>query len=179
MRPFFFKRMVAVGDIHFNTLGLGGQIVFKLSDLPSVADFTALFDSYALLKVVLKLKATVNQLNVGTNSASVFVPDFHCAIDYDSSIPASADAIRQYSTAKYCKANQDLTMVFRPRVLTQVYRSAVSTGYMVNKSGVWLDLDQTDIPHYGFVYFANPAVANNQFSYHMEATYYFKCKGVL
>lgn len=180
MRPFHFKRMVALGDINFNNIGFGGQILFKLSDLSSVADFTALFDSYAISKVVVKFKATVNQINTGVNSATAYVPDFFVAADYDAAaVPANADVLRQYSTVKYCKVNQDITYVLRPRVLTQVFRTAVTTGYMVNKSGVWLDLDYSDIPHYGLLYFANAAVAANQFSYHVEATYYFKCKGVV
>lgn len=179
-RPYYFKRMCNLADINFNTVGVGGLYVFKMSDVPNVAEFSALFDSYSLSKVVVKFKAAVNQLNTGSNASTLFVPDFFVAADYDSQTnPTSANDVRQYPNVKYCKANQDITYVLRPRVLTQVFRSAVTTGYMVNNSGVWLDFDQNDIPHYGLVYYASSAVATNQFGYHVEATYYFKCRGVL
>lgn len=180
MRPYFFKRMAVLADINFTMAGVGGQYVFKINDVPNVNEFTALFDSYSLSKVVVKFKAAVNQLNTGSNATTLFVPDFFVAADYDSqALPTSANDLRQYPNVKYCKANKDITYVLRPRVLTQVFRSAVTTGYMVNKSGVWLDFDQADIPHYGLLFYASGAVANNQFGYHVEATYYFKCRGVL
>jgi len=176
LRPYYFKRNAALMGIDFTVAGNGGSYDFALNNVPNANEFIALFDHYYISKVVMRFFPQVNQMNTGTNSGLVTVPLLYTAIDYDSTaVPASGTVIQQYATCKAVSATRPFTRVIVPRIANSVYRAA-GGAFSVAAPRTWLDVAYTDVPHYGLVFFANPAIANGQFSYRVEATYYFACR---
>jgi len=64
-------------------------------------------------------------------------------------------------------------------MLTQMYRTALTTGYAPKRS-TWIDMAQTDVPHYalkGVIDFENfnpPTGADYTFQCNIK--YYFQCR---
>lgn len=145
---------------------------FSLADCQQYATFDALFDQYRLKKVVFKivpLQNVVDALNVSTEGlASV--------IDYDGSGPTTYTAATTYQTFKETQPMRRHTRVLYPKMLRQVYQSALSTGYEVT-TGRFLDTLQPDIPHYGVTVIFPGGTSTNQ-KWKVICKYYLEFKNV-
>jgi len=128
------------------------------------AEFTALFDSYKILST--KIKMLFSNNNSSVNSPSTSLPEFLAVSDNDDSTPLSdIYATMQYQriqTKQLGQANDPLKRTVYPKPLIQTYRTSVSTGYSNPDKPIWIDMQQSDVPHYGCkMYFNN---ANNNTS---------------
>lgn len=184
-----FKRTAYLGTItsSINALGVPAPVAvgyaMSLGQLPNVADFTSLFDQYKITgaKITLTPALTegINSPLFGQNVALGF-SRVHSAIDYDDNgAPASEDSLLEYGSHKSTAPFQTHSRYIKPKVLHEVYRSALTTAYSPRAS-TYLDMSTTDVPHYGLKVWISapnaPAGVAAQISYKVYQTLYFTCK---
>lgn len=184
-----FKRTAYLGTVtaSISALGVPAPVAvgyaMSLGQLPNVADFTSLFDQYKITgaKITLTpaLSEGINSPLFGQNVALGF-SRVHSAIDYDdNSAPASEDSLLEYGSHKSTSPFQTHSRYIKPKVLHEVYRSALTTAYSP-RSSTYLDMSTTDVPHYGLkVWISAPNTAAGvaaQISYKVYQTLYFTCK---
>jgi len=167
------------------------SLAFQLNDLPNVAEFTALFDSYMLTGVMLQFKLIDNPdaaypTNGESGSATIsktnFFPTLWYVADHDDNNNVSLPAIKEFERVRHkvLYPNRETNIMLRPTTLQQVYRSSTTTGYAENRKRQWLDIANPDIPHYGFksvVDFEGLAPVGS-YRIKVNAKYFFTCKNV-
>lgn len=157
--------------------------------LPNVSDFSALFDRYRITKVLVYFQLVTNpDSNSYLNQTAIsnqanWYPKLWYTPDYDDSNTLTKTDIQQYAKAKCAvlKPNEVVTVAVYPAVTVQTYRSAATTGYSPNWK-LWIDMGQTDVPHYGLKY----VIDTNQidiaddypFKLNVEYKYFLDCKDV-
>jgi len=162
-----FKR-TRVGTISKPTTPFGGSMVFKLSDIPSYTDFTALFDAYKLTGVSVKF------IPRQTENATASDPGlFYYYPDYDDdTTPDSLDTVLQYQGVRSKRPiGRPFKIFIRPRHLTMVYDTAATTAYKQGRGG-FMDAAYDDVPHYGIKYFWTGSNNGGQVLDYV-VTYYF------
>jgi hypothetical protein len=160
---------------------------FQLADIINVAEFTTLFDRYRITGVQLTFMLVTNpdagnplNVNVGGNNSN-FYPKLWWVRDYDDGNAITLSQMRERETCKHkiLRPNSEIKIFLKPAALLQTYRTALTTGY-APKWKQWIDLGQTDVPHYGFKFVVDMDgnVPNGTFYIRMEKKYYFQCKDV-
>lgn len=186
----YFKRRYVVANVTASTSGVGvrsdaaGALSFNLNALPNSSEFTSLFDQYKIMKVKLRWIPFGDSVNMPiatmTGTSSLVSPGgpLITVIDYDdNTAPTAAADLLQYQTSKVTPIPKPLSMTIRPKFATEIYRSAVSTGYGA-RSG-WLDTASSDIPHYGVKYYMNaPSALSSSYTYQVWAEVTLALKGV-
>lgn len=187
-----FKRSYYAADIK-TSISAGGvpapaavANVFAFNLVPNVAEFTALYDQYKITgaKVVLTpaLSEGINSPLFGTTSTLGFSP-VNSIIDYDdSSVPTSEAELLEYGSHKQTAPFKKHVRYLKPKVLQQIYLSALSTAYRPI-SDQWLSTSSSSaVPHYGLKYWISapnaPAGTAAQMTYKLYITLYFACKNV-
>jgi len=163
---------------------------FIFDDLPSKTEFTTLFDSYMITGVMLQIKMInnpdavyyINSNNTSSGNQSNWYPTIWYVTDHDDSTVTSLAALKEYAKVRHkvLRPNSELNIMLRPSTLSQVYRTALTTGYAENRKRQWLDIANTDIPHYGLKFAIDyeglaPATA---YKFKINAKFYFKCRTV-
>lgn len=170
--------------------GLGFAEAFTFNQLPSYTEFDVLYDRYMITTVVLKIQLIQNPdasyytASTTTVNAANWYPKFWYYPDYDdNTAPSSLDEVKQNARAKHfvLQPNREYKVVVKPAVNIQAYRTSTTTGY-APKWNQWIDIAQTDVPHYGWKYFIDynditPQAAQRP-SVRIERLFYFKCKDV-
>jgi len=156
---------------------------FKGEDIPQWTTFQRLFDSYRLRGVKI----------VGvpmTNAYSTANPGYRllsCIDLDDDTLPASADELLQRSNCKVQQCTPQMTgysqmfkRYVKPRFLTQLFETNVSTGYGLGRRSQWLDCTDGAIPHFGLkMYFDTSAAALNlAITWRFTMTYYLDFKSL-
>jgi hypothetical protein len=127
---------------------------FKLTDLPNYAEFTALFDQFRIKTVVIKWtpKQSAAMLMPYDATGAVgktIIPSIWGAPDYDDDTPASTEALKQYSHAKWWPITKPHTEVIHPRVTAEVYQG-VTSAYAAANGPTWVDCAYPDTLFYGY-----------------------------
>lgn len=158
------------------------NIQFRLSDLPSSAEFTTLYDQFMLHKVVIKFipyrdKAELtNAVPTGALSgARLFT-----VIDNDDSANLTADQCREYASLKITDYGKVHKRVLTPAILRQMYESSISSAYTPSFRQ-WISTTDPTAIHYGIkggLVVNDSAAVTASIQYSIEAQYYFKCKNV-
>jgi len=184
-----FKRSAYLGTqtATITTLGVPTPIAtaynFNLNQLPGVSEFTALFDQYKITGAKLQFTPALSEgiLNPTTPSAATLgYSRFHSVIDYDdSTTPTSEDQLLEYGSVKSTAPFRTHTRFIKPKMLQEIYRSAVGTAYSP-RSGQYIDLTYPDVPHYGIKVWCSapntPAGVQGSIAYKVYLTLYFTCK---
>lgn len=170
--------------------GAGYAEAFTFNQLPSYSEFDVLYDRYMLTTVVFKVQLINNPdagyyvANNTLANAANWYPKFWYVTDYDDdTTPTTLDELKQYAKTKHfvLQPNKEYKIVIKPAVNIQTYRTATTTGY-APKWKQWIDIAQTDVPHYGLKYWIDPnnidANDAQQPSVRIERLFYFKCKDV-
>lgn len=142
-----FKRSVFYsGGISGSTLGdTYGALQFNLSAVPAYTEYTALFDMYRINKVKVTFMPRGNSEDLGSTAGMV---KFFTVLDYDDAdAPTNLTDLLQYENLKTTRVTRDHSRVLAPRFASEVYQSAVSTGYSARRG--WLDCDNPSIQHFG------------------------------
>lgn len=174
----YFRRMCYKSTLtpDISNVAKGG-LSFLLGDVPNAGEFQNLFDQYRISGI--KLQFSLN-LDPAAQSASAAVfPRMYYVVDQDSNdSPASSDELRQYGKCRYAliQPNRTLNLFIRPKPLTQIYDSTITTGYRTDKNG-WVDLATPNVPHYGFRYVIEQFNNSIGMNIQVHATYYFAMKG--
>lgn len=168
--------------------GIGFGYAPCLSDLVNIAEFSALYDQYKLLRCQFTFRLLNNPnaieslgTNATTNTAN-FYPALWLCPDHDDIATPTLATIRQISKAKrfVLRPNSFIRYSIRPTSLTQVYDGVVTTAYSINKPQ-WLDISRTDTPHYGlkgFIDTEGTAALSDAYLVAVEIKLIFGMKGV-
>ena len=159
---------------------LGLALVFKLSDIPQNVTFSKLFDSYRINKVVVKaFPLTYSSVNVNPNYKIL------SAIDLDDGNVPTSLSLQERSNSKIDivtssgNTKQVKTWTVRPRYLTQLYESALTSGYGQGARSQWIDCGDPDIPHYGLkLVFDTDPVLNYAVMWQFYVTYFVEFKSL-
>lgn len=184
-----FKRTAFLGTstASISAAGIATPIAtahtFSLAQLPGVTEFSNLFDQYKITGARLTYTPAASE-GILTPQASAAAPlgysRVHSVIDYDdSTAPPSEDALLEYGSHKSTAPFQTHSRYLKPKILQEVYRSAISTSY-APRGNTYLDMAATDVPHYGVKVWVS---APNTFfgtaqtiAYKVYVTLYFTCK---
>ena len=97
----------------------------------------------------------------------------------DNSSLTGLTAAMQYASMEESLLDKERKRFFVPLPTIQTYRSATTTGYQSPDGPIWIDMAQTDVPHYcakGLIC-DTTASTDNPRTLTIMATLYFECKG--
>lgn len=154
-----------------------GALTFAIQDVPGLSDFTSLFDYYMLTGVKVRFTTLLDPNSQAAGNS--YFPKIYTAVDNDDdTAPLSSDDLRQRSNCKirWLGPNRSYDIFLRPKYLKNVYISGVSTGYEIGKQ-TWLDLSNTNIPHYGLKYVIENLNPDLGQQVQVEVTYYISMRG--
>lgn len=163
-------------------------LVFTLSDLPQVASFQAVFDSYRINKVTVKFIPLQNVSplksadTAGANQNGVN-QDLETVIDYDDgNILTSRSAALEYDTYKVTPCYAKHVRTITPKMSMNAFKTSGTTIGYIQEAKQWIDAAYADVEHYGIKgciprYSIN-ATQDIQSAWRVYATMYFSCRQV-
>lgn len=159
-----------------NTIGVGLAGSFSMNDLPSVGEYSTLFDSYRIRGIEVEVNYSFNTgWNSDNASSTLAMPSVMWVEDNDDAVaPSTLSILQQYQSAKtytFRGDNRPLRFTIRPHAATQVYRPGVVNAYSQMAADTWLDFTYPDVPHYGLkMFFSNVGVnpTNANFTFRMR-----------
>lgn len=121
---------------------------FSLDAVTNYSEFSNLFDSYRINKVVVKFVPRTTDNGQGANERG----NFYTVVDYNdiTTLTNVANALER-DTVRRTAATRVHTRVFRPAVATAAYKSLTTWGYMPSWKR-WIDMSDPQVPHYGLKY---------------------------
>lgn len=169
-----------------------GQIHFELADLPSFAEYTALYDFFKInaVKVMFIPLSNVTLLpfhgaatDLNYNLQTEFSNRFMTVIDYnDRNVPSDMNTLRQYSNCRVSTNNRVVKRFFHPKPTVamdedsehgSVYGIAQTTG-----PTPWISTSSNQCEYYGLKYgIEHPSFTENVTLYRVEVKYYLSFKG--
>lgn len=152
-------------------------MTFTLSQVPNANEFTALYDSYRINKIVVKIipkfNVTGTQNDITnqdpTDSGSVkntqMIPRIHTAIDYNSSIPApttytnAVQYVSQYMTYKTTNGYREhVRTIYKPKC--KIGNPSDPSIATVENNKLWLPTSQDAVEFYGLHVVVENPLAN-------------------
>lgn len=163
MKPIKLKEHTFIRKIQRKELDLTGTSTFvsitdfqafRLSDLINVSDYTNLFEMYKIHRVKLTFRWMLHSGASGASSPGsgyisgpmVQIIKNRYALDHATTDIAFQEKsqVVNMRLAPY----SEKTYSFKPNLLTESYRTSTTTGYSPSYD-VWLNCDDTSVPHYG------------------------------
>lgn len=150
---------------------------FRLSDVPSVTDFTSLYDQYQIkaVKYTLIPKFTNNELNLGGGAASGLLGNVWSVIDYDDVLtPVAVTELLQYQNLKRTRMDKFHSRYIVPKVNVTMGLNSQP------KARQWLDIATTNTPHFGLKLWIDQlaGVSNTEIKFDLTVKYYLAFKNV-
>lgn len=168
-----YQALVVSGSPAFTPYNNG--FVVSLSNVVNASEFTNLFDQYCITYVKFAFYLEVSPDAQG-GSASVW-PKLYYSKDQNDATPPTLQELRERSgtQVRVMGPNRPVTVGWRPNILTEAYKTALTTGY-APKWSQWISTVDSTVPHYGLK-FAIDNLTNLNYSVRVEATVWFKCRG--
>lgn len=163
-------------DYGFYNMGTAGSdglygLSFKLSDLPSYTQFTALFDEYRIRAIKVYWLPCFNSNT--TAGGQTTVPQLISAIDYDdASTPGSANVINSFDTCRvHGCLDKMYSRTFKPSVALATYTTSFA-GY-AQRQDQWIDCNSPGTTHYGLKWgMVDANNASSTWAHGLRATFY-------
>lgn len=182
----FVSNNTAGGQISYGT----AYVYFMLSSLPAYTEYTALFDSFRIRKIVMKFTPynTQSLSDPGTGGTYGGIDVImHHAIDHDgANAPTASEAGIQdlqqyvsYKTHRWLNRTRPISVVIKPKAQIQMSQGISSVQGEARRSQ-WIDCAYPAIPHYGWrcVFEAlNPNNNTQALPVRVETTYYIQFRG--
>lgn len=153
----YFKRSTVpdIVPLTSNVAGFGGTGFLgsgratALNQLINVADFTALYDQYKIIKTTFHFKWSISGTVPADNLLSN-PPVMMYFRDHDDIVTPDHTMMMERSTTKYIamRANRVYSITVKPSTLGMIYNSPTSTAYAPSW-GKFIDVVDTAVPHYG------------------------------
>lgn len=148
----------AHSTVHVDDAACPGVLTWCLNDLPSSAEFTALFDEYRIDYIDVKFmydKSVAESVPEGGS----FLPIIYLVKDYDDSTPPGTDyaTLLQYDNLVVRRLDKDFTVRIRPRASVAAY-SGTFTSYMAAPSKAWCDCNSPSVAFYGIKYIVDGGI---------------------
>lgn len=129
----------------------GASAPLNTAPLPNYTEFTTLFDQYKIKSCTIDMRFANN--NSSINSPNTSLPVLYYADDNDDVVPISQNALQQYVHCKTTMLGTGAKEFTRHRVvpkpLVQLYETGVSTAYSNPVKPIWIDCNDSAVPHYG------------------------------
>lgn len=159
-----------------------GAVAFRLDDLGQSSTFAALFDQYRIDKVLLRFTARNNAVNVfNTASPNGSVPMVYVTQDRDdASAPASISALKEYDKTVIMNGFSSCDVMIEARPTISAFASGAFSGYVTPDIEPWLDMANTDVPHYGVKFGIVPltATTTSAWTWDVDAYYYVSFRNI-
>ncbi len=153
---------------------ISGAAVYADS-LPGLTDFSNLFDSWRISKVVVRIDIPLGLSN--SASAPSYVPQIVYAPDYNDATGANKTDLLQYPQVQVHNFNKDgftpFLVEFSPRALVEVPSGVVSTAYSTLPSSSWFRTSNMDSQHYGIKMVFDNYGSTNNLNYPLEFTVWY------
>lgn len=186
-----FTRMVANSQlitVAAGSTGVAFTKTFTFDELAGYTEFTSLFDQYKIVKVECMYKLHTNPtITLATDNAvltaaqNLTYPTIYLINDYDDSSAETLAQLKQRERLRrfVLSPNRIIKWTVRPTILAQLYRTVATTGY-APKRYQWIDVANTDVPHYGVKGFVDYDAATNQqqITVNVEYKFHFQLKSV-
>lgn len=184
-----FVSAAAGSDLTPSTINTTTQssIIFRLSDIANDAEYTAIFDQYKLVKVVVKfipLSALVSSnalaIDNGTTTdyfqASQRGLGFICsAYDLNDANTATTAALREYRCYKQTEAGHPHIRTIYPKAAAVVYDGATAA---YSESRGWVSTSYPDTQHYALKYNIVGTDGHTSPLWRIESVYYVRFRNV-
>lgn len=171
-----FKRTLIGTDIPTATGTTFGAVIFRLNQLADFADFTNLYDSYRINKVVWKLVPNVNSAEAG---ATQKLPQVHSVIDTnDNTAPTALTQLVQYSNYRMTMGSRIHTRMLTPASRDEAFQSTGTAYPATINFKKWITTEYPAITFLGIKYAIGSTAAAAAVTYTPYVTFYFSCKNV-
>lgn len=161
-----------------------GVLQYKLDNLPSYVEYTALFSEYKLVKIVHKIRWS-NQL---PTRETAMVPVTQCCPNFyyvttqkDAAPIASMNNMLEVSEHKMVPmTGQSITVTVRPYFDQSVYLSSVSSGYGGRRG--WISCLYPGVPHNALKFLIDGTLNGGTGGLQLgkmlfDTVYHFQCRG--
>ena len=177
VKVYSFKRMTTLSDISVTSASaFSGAFEFRLQDLPSVTDFTNLFDQYMITWIKVELVPTKDTSLLSSSTATLF--QVYSVIDGNDVTPlANVATAEAYATCKFTAQTKHHMRSFKP-YLTLGCTDITATAFNVNTGPKWLSCTQDDVAHLGLKIVTDTNPSSEAYVYHVRATYWLKFRNV-
>lgn len=155
---------------------IGGSASFNQSFNP--AELTTLFDMYRIDAIEMIIMANGDP---NTYNSSAYLPRMYIYNDYDDAGGLGSIAqVQQQQNVKVFQPGaieRSFTHWVKPRLLTQTYRTAISTGYAPAQKAMWVDCNQDNVPHYGTkIWMTSPPAGQTTITFTISCRLYVSLK---
>lgn len=130
-------------------------LTFQFIDVLNSSQYT-MFDQFRINWVEVKFVPVMTNnvvAELGTGTVPVIgeaTPNYALWVDRDDDAsPTDYNALKVRQGATIRKMTQGATVKFRPTVLNTLFRTGVTSSYSVMKEPQWIDMANSDTPHYG------------------------------
>lgn len=181
----YYVRHVDLGTISGDSGGTDtlGSLSFKLSDVPSFAEFTAMYRQFKICAVKVQFIPISNvtySTSIGTEPWSYNYYRFLSVIDYTSSgSTASLNELRQYSNCKVSANNRIHKRFLYPKALVVMDEDSASgstTSYANPQNTPWIGTQADACQFFGIKYGFEQLSNDNNQRYRVECKYYLAFK---
>lgn len=182
-RPAGLSASTAARQIHsfvrgcpVNTItGSAGYLPYQsvlgatLDNVINHTEFTNLYDQFRINWVKAQFYLRIDP--GAQSAAAASYPRLYWFRDYDDQSLVTVNDIRENSKGKRAilHPNRPVTIMFKPNVLSEIYRTAISTGYSP-KFSQWIDCSVPNLVHYGIKYCIDD-LTNTNYKVDLEITY--------
>lgn len=169
-----FKRTITFDPIISQTTNSFGAYAFQFNQLPNFSEFTSLYDSYRINKIVIRYVPNINSANSGSTPMS----QFHTVLDYNDATPLTLlNTAFEYQNWKMTRGATVHARTWTPSILDGVGNSGgVSPSFVKPAYKQWIATSSTDIPHFGLKWVCEATTNVSDIDYRPYVSVYFSCK---
>lgn len=165
---------VNVLQISNTTGGAGGAITWKLNDITSYTELTALYGMYKINKIVMKWLPYVSEVTM-TGTQTLLDQLMYIAFDPANNSAGTFAALIQYPRCMVKSVTKPFSLVIKPSVLDAL--GTASTTSPVPSSKVWIPTGNATNPMYALRYYIpDTGQANAQGVGVWVMRYFISCK---
>lgn len=163
---------------------LNGSLYFQLSDLPQSASFASLFDAYKISKVVVSFEPIQNMMgsaSLSTPANNISEPLTTVIDRDDNNLLTAMSQYEEYESYKRTPGYKKHVRTLVPAVAASVYKSTGTTIAYQQKYKQWIDMADTNVPHYGIKFLVptlSVAANNYRCGWFVRVKAYIGCKQV-
>lgn len=133
----------------WGTYDLPFSLQFMLSQVLNNSDIVTIADKYKIKAAYVRIFFNSGVTSVGSTYS---MPQVYHIIDKDDSTPVPPAQIREKMGVKYKTFKNESSYIgikCYPVPAMTVYNTALSSGYSIPNKSVWLDCNNSSVPHYG------------------------------
>jgi len=170
-----FRRTYTIAQLSANTGDTVQAFNFALSGLPNYTEYTALFDQYRILEVIVSF-TPFSTVSATTAVGASYPGLIGSWIDYnDASLPANLQEGQQYDSYQKNICTVPFDRVLHPHSAVASYSGTFSS--YDNVYGRWHDCASPSIQHYGCkLVITGSTFATSTKIYDVEATVTLQCR---